>query len=215
MTSTTNGVTATIDLRKLCQAVRDQGTRATCLACTTSDAHAMHHSCDPLSAEFLFYYAIQRATIGTVDDGITFDGAAEALAHDGQPLEVDWPYSAAQPTPWQPPAAKLIWKGTLSHSASNAVPTIESLLKQGRPVVLGVKLSSAFLSPTIPDFKISATGSGFGGHAVLIVGLGRDQAAEDYFLIRNSWGSGWANNGCAWLATGYLADKLIGFASVS
>lgn len=215
MTSTTNQVTATIDLRKLCQTVRDQGTRATCLACTTSDAHALHRSSDPLSAEFLFYHAIRRATVGTVDDGITFDEAAEALGHDGQPLEVEWPYSTTQPNPWTPPAAKLIWKGTLSHSASNAVPTIEGLLRHGKAVVLGIKLSSAFLAPTLPGFTISATGGGFGGHAVLIVGLGRDQDAEDYYLIRNSWGSGWANGGYAWLATSYLSDKLIGFASVS
>lgn len=82
-----------IDLSDACHAVRDQGARATCLACATSDAHAMEHNCPPLSAEFLFYHAIKVATVGNLADGILFQEAAQALAQEGQPAEREWPYS--------------------------------------------------------------------------------------------------------------------------
>lgn len=209
-----NGITAEIDLRKSCQVVRDQGDRATCLACATSDAHAMHHGCDPLSVEFLFFHAIQLATVGTIYDGITFDEAAAALMQQGQPLEQEWPYSTVPPSPWRPPAITNLWKGKLDHSAVDAIRAIEHLITQGMPVVLGITLSAAFLAPSLPEFKISAAGSGFGGHAVLVVGFGRDEVGEKFFLVRNSWGDTWANGGYAWLAANYLADKLIGFAPV-
>jgi C1A family cysteine protease len=98
-------------------------------------------------------------------------------------------------------------------NTDTAVSQITSLLTSGKPVVLGIQLSAQFLTPTLPDFLIDGTGTGFGGHAVLVVGLG-DITGSSFFLVRNSWGDKWANKGYAWLASDYLADKLIGFAPI-
>lgn len=209
----TSAVAVTVSLQGVCPPVRDQGDRPTCLACATSDAHAMHHGCAPLSAEFLFYQAIQMATVGNLTDGILFEEAAAALDTHGQPAEQEWPYSPIQPNPWTPPTVTTIWEANLQHDAANAVSQIISLVTSGKPVVLGIRLSAGLLSPIPPPFLIDGAGDGFGGHAVLVVGLGY-VSTTPYFLIRNSWGIGWANQGYAWLAADYLVDKLIGFAPI-
>src|SRR5687768_14951010 len=102
-------IIAEVDLGNACHAIRDQGDRATCLACATSDAHALQHKCPPLSAEFLFYHAIKIATIGNLAEGIVFEEAALALAQNGQPAEQEWPYSPQHPSPWAPPRVTDIW----------------------------------------------------------------------------------------------------------
>jgi len=204
-----------IDLRSVSPVIRDQGSRSTCLACSTSDAHAIFHGCEALSAEFLFYHAIQIATVGNLTDGITFDEASRALKQHGQPAEQDWPYSQQQPMPWTPPAVSELWRAVFEHGSANATTQITQLIKSGQPAVLGVKLSTDFLIPSGPHFVIPSHGAGFGGHAVLVVGLGQDVSGQFYFLIRNSWGASWGDSGHAWLATAYLTDKLIGFGSIS
>ncbi len=215
MTKPENRIDAEVDLRNTWNGVRDQGARATCLACATSDAHALLQSCPPLSAEFLFYHAIQLATVGNLVDGILFEEAAAALEQNGQPAEHEWPYSAVQPDPWTPPPVTNIWHGSLDHRVTDASSLVSNLVRQRQPVVLGIKISAALLSPAPPNFVITAMGDGFGGHAVLVVGLGHDTSGNDFLLIRNSWGNTWADGGYAWLAEGYLADKLIGFASIT
>lgn len=214
MSNPPGSISVEVDLRGACQSIRDQGDRATCLACATSDAHAMFHGCSSLSAEFLFFHAIQMATVGNLTDGITLDEAAAALTQKGQPPEQEWPYSLKQPSPWAPPAVTKLWYGTLGSAVANAPALIAQLLKDGRPAVLGIRISAEFLSPAAPDFVIPANGAGFGGHAVLVVGLGRDVAGRLHLLFRNSWGNSWGDAGCAWLAIEYLNDKLIGFASI-
>ncbi len=137
-----------------------------------------------------------------------------ALAQNGQPSELEWPYSLTQPNPWTPPLVTEIWHGNLKHNTVNASAEIVRLISNGQPVVLGIKVSPEFLSPSRPNFTISADGDGFGGHAVLVVGLGNDTIGHLFFLIRNSWGTSWADKGYAWMSTEYVKEKLIGYASV-
>jgi hypothetical protein len=195
-----------IDLRDTCHAVRDQGQhRPTCLACATSDAHSMGHKSPPLSAEFLFYHAIRVAKVGNLTDGILFEEAAEAFAKNGQPAEADWPYNPVQPKTWSPPAVTTLWYGSLDQAEVDPINSISELVRNGRPVVLGIRLSSAFLGPLPPNHSIPGTGDGYGGHAVLVVGLGHG-AGVPYFLIRNSWGDRWGDGGIR-LARSGLFDR--------
>ena len=215
MTVQRGAIKVEVDLRGSCHPVRDQGDRPACLACAVSDAHAMSHGSSPLSAEFLFFHAIRIAKFGNLVDGILFEEAAGALKQNGQPAETEWPYNTTQPDPWIAPAVTTRWHGTLEHARTDPITSIVELVKRGRPVALGIRLSSAFLAPLPDNNSIPGAGSSFGGHAVLVVGLGRDAANEQYFLIRNSWGQTWGERGYAWLAADYLLDKHIGFGPVT
>jgi hypothetical protein len=208
-------ITRQIDLAGNWNAVRDQGDRPTCLACATSDAHAVHQKSAPLSAEYLFYYGFQQAKGDPASDGLHFDEIAFALKNSGQPVETDWPYQMMQADPWIPPQVGKLWLAGLAHDDRDAMAIISGHLRIGTPVVLGLQLSGAFLAPLPLDCTIDGHGPGFGGHAVLAVGLGHGRSGETFFLIRNSWGEGWGDHGYAWLSTDYLHDKLIGYGAVN
>ena len=97
-----------IDLRSLIGQVRNQGLRPTCLAFATTAAHeASRSSVDHLSIEHLFYSGVQRSHKNPMR-GLNQVSVAEALGHDGQPIEAEWPYSEVVPDPvtWTPPTAK-------------------------------------------------------------------------------------------------------------
>jgi hypothetical protein len=204
-----------IDLRKSWSFIRDQGARPTCLACATSDAHAFVQKSAPLSVEYLFYRSVQRSITRDPALGLTFEQVGDALMHEGQPLEKEWPYAPKQPDPWDPPTITQRWYADLAKRKKDAVQQIAHLLRDGLPVVLGIKISAAFIGPALPNAVVPGAGNGFAGHAVLAVGLGNDNMGQTYFLIRNSWGTAWGNNGHAWLEVEYLDDKLIGFSHVA
>ncbi len=168
-----------------------------------------HSLKESLSAEFLFFQAGERMPGRNVDLGLTFEAVDGALQSDGQPMEAEWPYQTTTPIPWIPPSVTKLWYGALIDSRSTVVQ-IGKALRAHQPVVLGIQLTSEFYAPISKPYIISAKGSGFGGHAVLAVGLGTDPIIGPVLLVRNSWGNRWGFNGHAWLARSYLDDKLIG-----
>lgn len=206
-----NAPGARVDLRSEWDTVRDQGYRNSCLACATSDAHAHGHKRrQPLSAEFLFFHAGQLMPGKNVAAGLTFAVVDQALQAEGQPDEAEWPYTKTQPSPWTPPAVSQRWYGSLASTAIDIRLIIQTLETQ-RPMVLGVRLTPAFLALMTAPYIIPAAGAGFGGHAVLAIGLADHPTHGSLILVRNSWGAGWGENGCGWLCTDYLNDKLIGY----
>ena len=45
-----------------------------------------------------------------------------------------------------------------------------------------------------PDCKTSSANY-LGGHAVTVIGYGTDASQGDYWLVRNSWGTSWGEQG--------------------
>src|SRR5579871_3475256 len=80
---------------------------------------------------------------------------------------------------------------------------IKENLSQGAPVVIGMMVGGSYMQPmmgqdvwqpTQDDYSMQ----GFGGHAQCVVGYD-DKKYDGAFLIMNSWGSQWGNNGFAWV----------------
>ena len=193
--------------------VRSQGNRPTCLAFAVSDGHSFHQQIeDDLSVEYLYYWALQHMTKNAVNSGLTFAAVEEALQTQGQPIETDWPYNPNQTNILPPPHNLLdIWKAKSKWSLSSDYLNVIDGIRNKKPVVLGINLTSSFLQPLADPYIIPSDGIGFGKHAVLVVGLGADKNGNIHLLIRNSWGDRWGKEGYAWIPCAYLDDKLVGY----
>ena len=212
------------DLRSDLGPIRDQGRRPTCLSFAASAVHerARGHL-DPLSVEWLFYHAAQRAGSGP-GEGTTMPDTRRVLQDLGQPREAIWPYSGLQPSAsaWRPPTGVATLFRCGSDGCDMDLTQVRQLLDRGKPVVLALFVSGAFAAAntwlrTGTEVIIPDDGGPIDrqrGHAVVAVGYGRF-GSEDLILIRNSWGPAWGTDGHAWIRETYLSRRLFGGFSIS
>jgi hypothetical protein len=83
---------------------------------------------------------------------------------------------------------------------------IKENLSQGAPVVIGMMVGGTYMQPMMGQDVWNPTDEdrsmmGFGGHAQCVVGYD-DKKYGGAFLIMNSWGPQWGNNGFAWVRYG-------------
>lgn len=191
---------------------RTQGHRPSCLAFALSDLNRfLHQNVEELSVEYLLHHAAKEMPGWTPTSGLTIDAGLKALAQPGQPEECLYEYQSAKPEfPLTcPPALSPLYTSICGNN-SLVIPDIAAKISAGTPVVLGVRMSYEFYQPidgVVADSLNCPVGI---GHAILAVGLGTHASnGMEYFLVRNSWGSGWGNNGYAWLSTQYLKNHLL------
>lgn len=80
---------------------------------------------------------------------------------------------------------------------------IKENLAQGAPVVIGMMVGQSFMQSMAGQDVWQPDGGdenmvGFGGHAMCVVGYD-DRKYGGAFLLMNSWGPEWGNNGFAWI----------------
>lgn len=193
-----------LDYRSSLGRVRDQGARPTCLAhaSTTAHEHARGSSL-PLSPEYLHYFA----SAGTdTEEGADIPACSRALLKPGQPAEADCPYLTHDPPEgWVPPTNVTLHRRQ-SMPGDPDPAEIQAVLDAGRLPVLGIATTTAFHDPT-PPWVISDSGPIVGFHAVVAVGIALASNARR-FLIRNSWGTAWADAGHAWLDDAFIIQHL-------
>ena len=197
-------VTVRLDFRPLLGPVRDQGARPTCLAHASTTAHEhARGSIAPLSPEYLHYFA---SGDDSSLDGVDFREVSHALLDPGQSTEADCPYLENNPPArWSPPSGVTLYRRH-STSPEQSPDRIEALLQAGHTPVLGISTTDAFHAPA-PPWVIAPTGPVRGLHAVVAVGIGIMQSTRR-FLIRNSWGTAWADAGHAWLDDNFIIHHL-------
>jgi hypothetical protein len=86
------------------------------------------------------------------------------------------------------------------------IRAIKENLAQGAPVVIGMMVGGSYMQPMMGKDVWNPTQEdrsmmGFGGHAQCVVGYD-DKKYGGAFLIMNSWGPQWGNNGFAWVRYG-------------
>ncbi len=211
-------VTIVRDLRGKFGDARNQGVRPTCLAFATSDLHAVSRAFTfvPLSAEYLFFHAVQRSAPVDPKKGVTLPAIASALKIEGQPIEADWPYLPSVPldlSKLRPPKGLTVFRQTLS-DRGDLVAEIIRTVDDGRPVLLCVKISQAFYSPDdVGAIAYNKNDRDTGYHAVLAVGHG-NVGSKSMILVRNSWGKAWGLNGHAWLHSAYVSERLCSISTI-
>lgn len=195
------------DLRpQLTSSVFDQGQRGTCLAVATSQAHQAAQKSEPLAPDALWLTI--RGTGPSGPDGLWPTEVAAAVETPGQlplatmPLETSpavdlrWPPGVAA-EPWYRARMDIV-RGTQEVRRAVAAESI---------VVLVLEVTDAFGFLGTSDGVIDADAVRkpfYPMHAVICVGSGRSASDEELFLIRNSWGPGWAGGGDGWVTAGFL-----------
>jgi len=217
---------ATVDLRKQCPPVYDQGQIGSC----TANAIAAAFEFDLLKqklADFtpsrLFIYYNERSMEHTTatDSGAQIRDGIKSVNKLGVCPETEWTYDDTPADPntglW-PSGAKPAEKPTPScytDALKNQVTSYQRVnrdlaqmkgcLAAGFPFVLGFTVYDAFESAAVAKTGVlNLPGSNeqvVGGHAVLAVGY--DDKAQR-FTVRNSWGAKWGMKGYFTMPYAYL-----------
>jgi C1A family cysteine protease len=224
---------ALIDLRPFFSPVEDQGSLG---SCTANAAVGLLEYFERktkgryVDASRLFVYKTERDLLGWVGDtGAYLRTAMEALVLFGAPPERFWPYD---PRPQgtntrfdvEPSAFCYAFAANFQGliyfrldpagtAPAQVLSNIKAYLAAGYPSMFGFPVYPEYDSP-LPNGLVAYPHPGSqsrGGHANVVVGyddnlmIGPDQGA---LLIRNSWGTGWANAGYGWLSYKYVTQGL-------
>lgn len=205
-----------IDRRADLLPVRNQGRRDTCVAFAVTAGHELLDGSNvQLSVEFLYWGAKKYDRLPPGTNPTTLSAAGAALAVLGQSDETLWPYDDRR-DPWaatyKPPddAVKAALSRRQTTGRSLSTPTsveIRSALERNEVVVLGVRLFSTwhFLGASALIETPKPGSAELGGHAVLVAGYDDRIAPSDgLFVIRNSWGREWGQDGYGYLSYAYV-----------
>jgi C1A family cysteine protease len=207
-----------VDLTAQCPAVYDQKQLGSCTA--NSIAAAVEFDLKKQKvADFmpsrLFIYYNERVIEHTVkeDAGAMIRDGMKVINKLGVPHEKLWPYSDANPGPFEEKPSDAAFKDGLQHKATTyqRVPRVlrsmKARLASGYPFVFGFTVYESFESEEVAktgDVPMpGASEKTLGGHAVLAVGYDDD---TQRFIVRNSWGPKWGKQGYFTLPYAYLLD---------
>lgn len=198
-----------VDLRSLCSPVEDQGTINSCAANAVVGALEYHqrlagHAVTDLSRLYVYFNARKIGGTEAEDTGTYIHHVMASVLAFGACPEQMWPYQKAM---WPTVPTKACYDtsiqfGAVSYARTGSGMGAKAAVAAGLPVVFGVSLPHDMLTVEARDTGQVVTPRGVwpapsGGHAMLIVGYDDTRGA---WLVRNSWGPDWAEQGHFWLA---------------
>ena len=218
------------DLEKYFSAVEDQGELNSCTANAgvgiveyfENRAFGRH-----IEASRLFLYKVTRNIIHeTADQGAYLRNTMGAMALFGLPPEEYWPYEVADVNE-EPPAfcyafaqnyqaIKYYRLDPAGTTTKELLQRIKTNLAAGLPSMFGFAVYSSFRQAiSTGEIPLPADGESLkGGHAMVVVGYDDHKGIQNTnpggpkttgaLRIRNSWGSGWGDNGYGWLPYDYV-----------
>lgn len=206
-----------VDLREWCPPVYDQGQLGSCTAnagcCALQYDEKVQQERDELKlASRLFLYFCEREIDGDVynDGGSTLRTCIQALDSIGVCSEDSWPYNPDRFT--TKPSSNCYeeaknHRGVHSFSLSqNEYELKHCLAIHKRPFVFGFQVYDSFEGDQIAQTGIMSMPKHgeqcLGGHAVICVGYRED----GYFIVRNSWGTGWGDNGYFYMPKEFMLN---------
>jgi C1A family cysteine protease len=210
-----------VDLRSKCpKTVYDQGQLGSCTANAIAAAIQFDLMKQKVKTVFtpsrLFIYYNERAiehTIGS-DSGAQIRDGIKSVNKLGAPPETLWPYSDANPGPFETKPPAKAYTAAAKHQAvsyqrvARSTAQIKGCLAAGYPFVFGFSVYESFESNAVArtgDAPMpSPREKQLGGHAVLAVGY--DDSTQR-MMVRNSWGPGWGKKGYFTLPYAYLLDE--------
>jgi C1A family cysteine protease len=204
-----------VDLRTKMPAIYDQGQLGSCTANAISGAfefELLKQNAPDFMPSRLFIYYNERAIENTVntDSGAQIRDGIKSVATQGVCPEAMWPYIISEFT--QKPQSNCYEDAlnhlvTSYHRLTQDVNQLKSCLAEGYPFVFGFTVYDSFESQQVAQsgvLNLPAPGEkAIGGHAVMAVGY--DDKSQR-FIIRNSWGTDWGQQGYFTMPYAYLTN---------
>jgi C1A family cysteine protease len=204
---------ARTDLRRRCPPVYDQGMLGSCTANAIAAAIEFDRLKQGLSdfvPSRLFIYYNERKIEGTVsiDAGAMIRDGIKTVASDGACPEPEWPYVISKFS--IKPPAKCYEDARLDRAVAyqrliQDLNQMKGCLASGFPFVFGFTVYESFESAAVArsgHAPMPAWGErAVGGHAVTAVGY---EESRQWFIVRNSWGTGWGLKGYFTMPYAYL-----------
>ncbi|HXZ05533.1 MAG TPA: C1 family peptidase [Ktedonobacteraceae bacterium] len=206
-----------VDLTPACPAVYDQGQLGSCTANAIAGAIEFDMMKQNLPQIYipsrLFIYYNERAIEGTInsDSGAQIRDGMKSVGTQGDCSEDMWPYIIAN---FQEQPSQDCYQDALQHRAilyqrlNRNLDDMKACLASGYPFVFGFTVYESFESQ-----QVAQTGHApmpqkgeqvKGGHAVLAVGYDDD---NQWFIVRNSWGTNWGMQGYFTLPYAYFTSR--------
>lgn len=217
-----------IDLRKWCSPIENQGALGSCTAHAgvgMLEYYERRTTGKHLDGSRLFLYKVTRQLLGfTGDDGAYLRDTMKAMVLFGVPPEKYWPYVEDK---FNEDPSSFCFSFAQNYQAldyyrldpsgltpAQILDSVKRNLAAELPAMFGFSVYSSM--PPLGDGKgeipFPIRGDSLeGGHAVLAVGY--DDAKKiagqtGALLIRNSWGTGWGDKGYGWLPYAYVLRGL-------
>jgi cathepsin L len=98
-------------------------------------------------------------------------------------------------------------RAAITITGSGAItPNSEAALKEyvgnRGPCSAGVYVQSSFQRYSGGVYYDASCPTTSTNHAIIVTGYGRDATGGDYWIVKNSWGTGWGKSGYIWIARG-------------
>ena len=204
------------DLRPQCPGVYDQQSLGSCTANAIAAAIEFDRKKQGLSdimPSRLFIYFNERVMEHTVfsDSGAMIRDGIKSVNRQGVCPESEWAYDIAQYAT-RPPSqcyTDALKDRALSYQrVQRNLGQMKACLAGGYPWIFGFTVYESFESS-----QVAATGnvpmpsqdeSVLGGHAVVCCGYQDD---KQHFIVRNSWGDTWGDNGYFYMPYAYLMNR--------
>jgi|GEM_PF-1339687 hypothetical protein len=222
-----------VDLRPFCTPVRNQGNLGSCSAFAMTGIMEAMMNVQGRGAELrkighlspLFFYYAERKRMeaaGTIpqatkkDTGAYLETAAASAVKDGAPPEATVPYLDGRPAlayhasdaDYQAAAPYRSGKA----SRATTIQGLKTALMKKHPILIGIPVYPSFMTRTVArtgEMPMPFRGEEpAGGHAVAMVGY---DDAKEAFLVRNSWGTDWAQKGYFWMPYAFFKPTHAGY----
>jgi hypothetical protein len=215
--NTKNPLPESANLQRFAPAVGDQGHQGSCVAWSSAYGartilEAARTGKDPNSLKFSPSFLYNQIGMDNCE-GSYVQKAMEFMTQKGSIPYDEFGYDeqdcSKQPSSQQLDEARQYrMNGANRLSAGDRTDAIDlraikENLSQGAPVVIGMLVGGSYMQPMMGQDVWTPTDDdrsmqGFGGHAQCVVGYD-DNKYGGSFLIMNSWGPQWGNNGFAWI----------------
>jgi len=207
-----------VDLRNACPAIYDQKNLGSCTA-NASGAVCQYEMIQnnlltyPPSRLFIYYNTRKIGGTTGEDSGASIRDTIKSLATYGYCAEALWVYDVNKFTKKPPGSAyEIATKNKLASINYMRVEQreydLKACLAQGNLIVFGFTIYESFETQAVAKTGNAPmpgkTERSLGGHAVTLVGF-NDETKQ--FIVRNSWGTAWGQNGYFTLPYAYVLNS--------